>query len=43
MLYNLTPSPVPLLTLLKYFILFVTGVLEQPSSQTLVHNVMDIR
>ena len=34
--------PALLVTFLKRFILFVTGVLEQPSSETLVHNVMAI-
>ena len=34
--------PSLLVTLLKLFILFVMGVLEQPASETLVHNVMTI-
>ena len=34
--------PAPLVTLLKWFILFVTGLLVQRSSKTLVHNVMAI-
>ena len=41
--YNLTViHPVPLVTLLKWFILFVTGVLEQPDSESLVHNSITI-
>ena len=38
--YNLTQDPPA--TFLKLFILLVAWVLEQPASETLVHNVMTI-
>ena len=35
--------PNPLVTLIKWNIVFVTEVLEQPGSETCVHNVVTIR
>ena len=42
-IYCTISDPAPLVTLLKLFILFVSGMLEQLASKTFVHNVMTMR
>ena len=42
-IYLIIFDPTPLDTLIKWKIVFVTEVLEQPGSETRVHNVVTIR
>ena len=41
-IYLIIFHPTPLVTLIKWNIVFVTEVLEQPGSETRVHNVVTI-